>query len=80
MAMALRQVPHVEKLVVVDSAPVSARMSSEFSTYIDAMKKIEQTGVVRQSKADDVMKDYVPVGFFLLINLFTFLYLIKCSF
>ncbi|RIA98367.1 Alpha/Beta hydrolase protein [Glomus cerebriforme] len=72
MAMALRQVPHIEKLVVVDSAPVNARMSSEFFTYIDVMKKIEQAGVVKQSKADEIMKDYISdisIRQFLLTNL-----------
>ena len=65
MTMALKQVPHIEKLVVVDSAPVNARMSPEFFTYIDVMKKIEQAGVVKQSKADKIMEDYISVGFFL---------------
>ena len=71
MAMALRQVPHIEKLVVVDSAPVNARMFSEFSTYIDVMKKIEQAGVVKQEKANKIMEDYISVGFhyFLLFNI-----------
>lgn len=62
--MALRQVPHIEKLVVVDSAPVNSRMSSEFFTYIDVMKKIEQAGIVKQSKADEIMKDFISVGFY----------------
>ena len=65
MTMALKQIPHIEKLVVVDSAPVNARMSPEFFTYIDVMKKIEQAGVVKQSKADKIMEDYISVSFFL---------------
>ncbi|CAB4394823.1 alpha/beta hydrolase [Rhizophagus irregularis] len=72
IAMALRQVPHIEKLVVVDSAPVNSRMSSEFFTYIDVMKKIEQAGIVKQSKADEIMKDYISdisIRQFLLTNL-----------
>ncbi|CAI2184787.1 455_t:CDS:2 [Funneliformis geosporum] len=61
MAMALRQVPHIEKLVVVDSAPISTRMPPNFSTYIDVMKKVEQAGVVRLEKADKIMEDYITV-------------------
>lgn len=73
ITMALRQVPQIEKLVVVDAAPVNSRMSPEFVTYIDVMKKIEQAGVVKQSKADEIMKDYISVGLLFLINYLTYI-------
>ncbi|CAG8479313.1 12428_t:CDS:10 [Funneliformis caledonium] len=72
MAMALRQVPHIEKLVVVDSSPINTRMPSIFSTYVDVMKKVEQAGVVKLEKADKIMEDYiddVTIRQFLLTNL-----------
>lgn len=68
MAMALRQVPQVEKLVIVDVSPVNGRMSDAFTVYIDVMKKVENAGVVKQSKADEIMQDYISV----IINLILF--------
>ncbi|CAG8779721.1 2312_t:CDS:2, partial [Acaulospora morrowiae] len=72
MTMALRQEQQLDRLVVVDSAPVNSRISQEFKRYIDVMKKIEQVGVVKQSQADEIMKNYIPeitIRQFLLTNL-----------
>ncbi|CAG8625109.1 11830_t:CDS:2, partial [Racocetra fulgida] len=54
--MALMQVPQIDQLVIVDSAPIDARMSKEFDNYVEIMKNIEQIGVVKQSQADEIMK------------------------
>ncbi|CAG8826277.1 28413_t:CDS:2, partial [Racocetra persica] len=72
MTMALMQVPQIDQLVIVDSAPIDARMSKEFDTYVEIMKKIEQIGVVKQSQADEIMKSYISdinIRQFLLTNL-----------
>ncbi|CAJ0907201.1 6984_t:CDS:10 [Entrophospora sp. SA101] len=72
MAMALRQVPQVERLIVVDASPTNVRISDEFAFYIDTMKKVENVGVIKQSKADEIMQDYISnpsIRHFLLTNL-----------
>nr|CAG8501137.1 10257_t:CDS:10 [Entrophospora candida] len=72
MAMALRQVPQVERLIVVDASPTNVRISDEFAFYIDTMKKVENVGVIKQSKADEIMQDYISnpsIRNFLLTNL-----------
>ncbi|CAG8555836.1 3083_t:CDS:10 [Ambispora leptoticha] len=69
MTMALLQVPHIEKLVVVDCAPTKYRLSLDFATYITAMKKIEETVVAKQSHADKILQEDIAIRQFLLTNL-----------
>ncbi|CAG8679914.1 11165_t:CDS:2, partial [Scutellospora calospora] len=72
MTMALRQVSQIDQLVVVDSAPTNTDLSKEFYTYTEVMKKVEQTGVMKHSQADEMMKDYISdinIRQFLLTNL-----------
>ncbi|CAG8700367.1 6346_t:CDS:2 [Cetraspora pellucida] len=72
MTMALMQVAQIDQLIVVDSAPTDAHLSKEFDTYVGAMKKIEQVGVVKQSQADEILKSYISdihIRQFLLTNL-----------
>ncbi|CAG8517407.1 10319_t:CDS:10 [Ambispora gerdemannii] len=72
MTMALLQVPHIEKLVVVDCAPTKYRLSLDFATYIAAMKKIETVVVSKQSLADEILREVEPdiaIRQFLLTNL-----------
>lgn len=61
MVLALRHEERISQLVVVDTAPVYARFSEDFKTYIDAMKEIEELGVTSRRQADEVMRDYVSV-------------------
>lgn len=51
----------VERLVVVDMAPVDMILSSAFPKYIDVMQQIEEAGVKKQSEAEHIMKDVIPV-------------------
>ncbi|KAF0534977.1 alpha/beta hydrolase [Gigaspora margarita] len=72
MTIALMQVPQIDQLVVVDSAPTNTSISKEFATYVDVMKKVEQTEVMKQSQADEIMKGYISdinIRQFLLTNL-----------
>ncbi|CAO3568345.1 unnamed protein product [Mortierella alpina] len=71
MTMALRHIP-VDRIVVVDMAPVKVKLSSEFAKYVKAMKVIQEANVKKQSEADAILKDTVAdigVRQFLLTNL-----------
>ncbi|KAJ2934698.1 hypothetical protein H1R20_g2398, partial [Candolleomyces eurysporus] len=80
MAMALaagHEKPNdiLSKLVVVDISPVKARLSKEFSLYIDTLKEIEDLGLKTRKEATEylarVEKDPGVQGF-LLTNLLPF--------
>ncbi|KAG0000807.1 hypothetical protein BGZ80_008623 [Entomortierella chlamydospora] len=71
MYLALNRTP-MDRVVVVDMAPVKVRLSSEFAGYVTVMKEIQQAHVKKQSEADNIMKKSVPdlsVRQFLLTNL-----------
>ncbi|KAF9169344.1 hypothetical protein BGX21_010146 [Mortierella sp. AD011] len=71
MYLALNHTP-MDRVVVVDMAPVKVRLSSEFAGYVAVMKEIQQARVKKQSEADNIMKKSVPdlsVRQFLLTNL-----------
>ncbi|KAF8926716.1 hypothetical protein BGZ58_010962 [Dissophora ornata] len=74
MTMALRhasQTP-LDRIVVVDMAPVKVKLSADFAQYVTVMKEIQQARVKKQSEADQIMKKVVPelgVRQFLLTNL-----------
>ncbi|KAI9144913.1 Alpha/Beta hydrolase protein [Paraphysoderma sedebokerense] len=62
----------VDRLVVVDMAPVDMILSSAFPKYIEVMQQIEEAGVKKQSEADHIMKNVIPepsIRHFLLTNL-----------
>lgn len=61
MTMALRHAP-LDRLVVVDMAPVKVELSSEFTNYVAVMKDIQNAHVKKQSEADTVMKKAVNVS------------------
>lgn len=61
MYLALHHTP-MDRVVVVDMAPVKVRLSSEFASYVAIMKEIQQARVKKQSEADNIMKKSVPVS------------------
>ncbi|KAG9296937.1 hypothetical protein G9A89_006892 [Geosiphon pyriformis] len=72
MYMALQHVPYIEKLVVVDNAPLKIRLSTDFAKYIEGMKKIEETKLTKQSIADEILQEFesdISIRQFLLTNL-----------
>lgn len=72
MTAALRDPSKVSKLMVVDMPPVALGLSKSFSTYITAMKEIEDARPTKQSEADKILAKYesnVGIRTFLLTNL-----------
>lgn len=72
MAVALRQPTLVDRLIVVDNAPIEATLESRFGTYVQAMRRIEEAQVHKQSDADRILTEYekdIGVRQFLLTNL-----------
>lgn len=72
MALTLRHPELVERLCVVDVAPVAYRHASEFVGYIDAMLAIDLDALAERSEADAALVEAVPdptVRGFLLQNL-----------
>ena len=62
MIVALRSPRLVGTLVSVDNAPVDATLKSDFGRYIQAMRRIEEAQLTKQSEADDLLKQYEEVG------------------
>jgi pimeloyl-ACP methyl ester carboxylesterase len=60
MLLALRRPELVERLVVVDVAPVAYDHAVEFDGYIAAMKAIDLDGLDRRSDADEALRGAVP--------------------
>lgn len=72
MTLALTEPKMVERLIVVDIAPVP--YSHSHSNYVDAMKRADLTGLTRRSQVDEQLRDAVPdpnLRAFLLQNLDT---------
>ncbi|QDP97039.1 alpha/beta fold hydrolase [Microlunatus elymi] len=72
MALALRHPDLVQRLCVVDIAPVDYRGKSEFDRYADAMRSVDLDQLRSRSEADDQLRSAVPdptVRGFLLQNL-----------
>jgi len=72
MLLALRHPALVDRLCVVDVAPVAYRHGSEFAGYVEAMRAIELDELGRRSEADDALAGSVPdptIRGFLLQNL-----------
>ncbi len=60
MLVALRHPELVERLVVVDVAPVPYDHATEFDGYITAMRAIDLDTLERRSEADDALREAVP--------------------
>jgi pimeloyl-ACP methyl ester carboxylesterase len=72
MLVALRHPMLVERLCVVDVAPVAYHHASEFAGYIEAMRGLDLDALERRGEADAALQDAVPnpvVRSFLLQNL-----------
>ena len=60
MLVALRHPELVERLVVVDVAPVAYDHASEFAGYIAAMRAIDLGALGSRAQAEDALRDAVP--------------------
>ncbi|MBL0749559.1 alpha/beta fold hydrolase [Nocardioides baculatus] len=72
MCMALRHPELVERLVVVDVAPVAYPSGREFVGYIETMRALDLSALERRDQADEALREPVPnpvVRSFLLQNL-----------
>ncbi len=72
MVVALRHPGLVERLVVVDVAPVAYPSGREFVGYIETMQALDLTALERRSQAEEALREAVPnpvVRSFLLQNL-----------
>jgi pimeloyl-ACP methyl ester carboxylesterase len=72
MVLALRHPERVERLCVVDVAPVDYGSAGEFSGYIKAMRALDLDALESRSQASDALAEAVPsqtVRGFLLQNL-----------
>ena len=72
MCLALRHPELVERLVVVDVAPVTYASGREFVGYIDTMRQMDLTTLERRDQAEEALREAVPnpvVRSFLLQNL-----------
>ncbi|RNL63419.1 alpha/beta fold hydrolase [Nocardioides marmoriginsengisoli] len=72
MALTLRHPGLVERLCVVDIAPVAYQRASEFAGYIEAMRGLDLAALAQRADAEDALAAAVPnrtVRSFLLQNL-----------
>jgi len=72
MCLALRRPELVERLVVVDVAPVAYPSGREFVGYIETMQSMDLSVVERRDQAEEALREAVPnpvVRSFLLQNL-----------
>ena len=72
MCLALRHPELVERLVVVDVAPVAYPSGREFVGYIETMRGLDLSALERRDQADEALREPVPnpvVRSFLLQNL-----------
>ncbi len=72
MCLALRHPDLVERLVVVDVAPVAYSSGREFVGYVESMRALDLEAIERRDQAEDALREAVPhpmVRSFLLQNL-----------
>lgn len=62
MTVALQNPELVSSGIFVDNAPVDAQLSSEFGTYLKAMKEIDRARFTKRSEADALLAKYEDVG------------------
>ena len=53
----------LSNLIVADMAPSRGPLSPEFRSYIEAMKKIEDSKVTSRREAQQILSSYEPVSF-----------------
>lgn len=73
MTLALDQPTLISDLVSVDNAPIDATLSRSFGTYIQGMRRIDESNATRQSEADAILTPYesdLGIRQFLLGNLY----------
>ncbi|KAG0047347.1 hypothetical protein BGZ83_007571, partial [Gryganskiella cystojenkinii] len=58
MNLALKHTP-LDRLIVVDMAPVKVKLSAEFAKYVVSMNEIQAARVKKQSEADTIMRNTV---------------------
>jgi hypothetical protein len=51
----------LSNLIVVDIAPSKGELSSEFTGYVEGMKKIEASKVSSRKEAQDILTEYEKV-------------------
>lgn len=61
MTVALRMPRLVRAVISVDNAPVNATLQSEFSKYIEGMRKIESANIEKLKDADNLLKPFEEV-------------------
>ncbi|KAI9301242.1 Alpha/Beta hydrolase protein [Cunninghamella echinulata] len=72
MMTALMAPEKVEQLISIDMPPVALKLSQGFSTYIQALEKINQAQCTKQSQADQILQQVesnVGIRLFLMTNL-----------
>src|SRR6266404_4870869 len=69
----------IEHLIVADIAPSNGWLSSEFQGYIEAMSKIEKSGVGSRQEAQDILAPYEPVSLFCHYDSISFCRLCFCQ-
>jgi hypothetical protein len=52
----------IEHLIVEDIAPSNAALSTDFQSYVEAMKKIERSEVSSRREAQDILAPYESVS------------------
>lgn len=67
MNLALKHITPLDRMVVVDMAPVKVKLSTEFAKYVKSMKEIQDAQVKKQSEADTIMKKTVSVRLYIFI-------------
>jgi hypothetical protein len=69
MALALSPSnPPLSSLIVADIAPSKGKMSPEFMTYVEAMKRIENANVSTRQDATKILHEYEKVSARLLVR------------
>lgn len=61
MALALRSPDSIADVIAVDNAPVDAILSSDFPSYIRAMKKVDRSQVTKLAEADKILQEVEEV-------------------
>jgi len=72
MAVALRRLDSLHKLISMDNAPADAALASSFAKYCQGMRRIEDQKFQKHIQAEAVLEEYepsLPIRQFLLTNL-----------